>query len=541
MQPVAPSASGSTARQVSPDTLPKKCPTCIVCEEPLFDRRPVVVTDCPHRFHSHCTSTRRVDWQLADCRCTVCGTKATDVIEWFDKRYGSADLRCKLALLEACRHGYYSTVVKALNADPSLAKGLIGSGVYETGQALIHEAAAHGQVSIVDFLLGRGAAINLKNGIGDSPLLIAVSRGFVEVADLLLSRGAIGLHKAFSMAATQCDIHMLRELISHGAKVNCVLFYFLSDDFGIVPFHAIECCLAHSQDKVSNETLLELVNFLISQGSRVSTETLTLAGQKGRLEVVKYLIARGADVNGIVGKPLYAAVWHNQIEIVRELLCCGALVNKTFKAGKTVMHCASEKGYLEIVNLLIDANASVDPFVTVDGVNTHSPLCAAIGAGHEAVVRMLIERGAGLDIADHDGNTPLAAAIRSKNSVLFSLLLDSGADVNASGGLAIKTAIELRSCSVFVGLIKKGADVFGALDTGETPLEFAKRLNYKDEVRILYAVANAALLARAFAVFDPEMTAVEMSEVMDVDCLINRFHGIDLIYDRQDDSDESDT
>lgn len=230
----------------------------------------------------------------------------------------------------------------------------------------------------------------------------------------------------------------------------------------------------------------------MAQGARASINDLSLAVVGGRLEVVKLLIANGVDVNGCNGAPLCGAVMTNQIELVRELLRCGAMPDKT-DAGKTITCCAVEKGNLDIINLLIDAGGNVDPYMVVDGEKTCSPLCEAIHAGHEAVVRMLIERGAGVDIADRSGYTPLARAILAKNSALLRLLLDSGADVNALNGLAMKTAIMLRDCQAVEQLIEKGSNVFAALDTGETPLALANRLNRTDEARVIAAAASNAV------------------------------------------------
>ena len=61
---------------------------------------------------------------------------------------------------------------------------------------------------------------------------------------------------------------------------------------------------------------------------------------------------------------------------------------------------ASQLGHVEIVRLLLDAGEDPNRY-NPDGNHSHStPLHQAVIAGHDAVVRLLVERGAKLDIKD---------------------------------------------------------------------------------------------------------------------------------------------
>jgi ankyrin repeat protein len=73
---------------------------------------------------------------------------------------------------------------------------------------------------------------------------------------------------------------------------------------------------------------------------------------------------------------------------------------------------AAQHGYVEIVRLLLDAGEDPNRY-NPEGNHAHAtPLHQAIWAGHDAVVRLLVERGARLDIKDtiYQG-TPLGWAI----------------------------------------------------------------------------------------------------------------------------------
>jgi ankyrin repeat protein len=60
----------------------------------------------------------------------------------------------------------------------------------EKGEAGIHIVAARRDLTWLRFLIAQGADLNVSNGSGDTPLIIAARIGFAEGADALLARGA---------------------------------------------------------------------------------------------------------------------------------------------------------------------------------------------------------------------------------------------------------------------------------------------------------------------------------------------------------------
>lgn len=501
--------------------LPLDCPTCISCEGPLFDGRPVVVTGCKHRFHYNCHDRQSVDWQLADRKCSLCAAQGTSVIQWHDDRYGSRGLRTKLALLEASRVGNHAAVLSALAKNPSLAKKTIKSGVYETGEGLIHAAAAHGQSAIVNSVLDRGGDVNMQDYKGRSALKIAAEAGFVELAGMLIDRGAENIKDAFYTALFRADAKLLRELVNRGIDINNLLVAHVSDDFETNECTLLNVILHHLPGRVSDEAVFDSVRFLVSQGIKASMHDLCLAAVRGRVEVVRFFMANGLDVKGSA-IPVYSAVMSGQIELVRDFLSRGALPDLPCPLeGKTAIQCAAKNGFGDIIHLLIDAGAKVDPYVGDDGKTTLSPLCAAVRAGHYEIVKALIKRGARIDSVGRDRYTPLVWAILVKNNQLFDLLLESGADVNAHRGLAVKTAIVSGNYSALLRLIERGANISGVLDNGETPLVLANRLKRTKEARAIAARISAVQPnMRSYVVCD---SGSSLQQELDIKCLVQGF------------------
>jgi len=92
---------------------------------------------------------------------------------------------------------------------------------------------------------------------------------------------------------------------------------------------------------------------------------LGLACYFGQLEVARYLVMKGADVNipsnnGFHVYPIHSAVAGNYTDISRLLVNAGALVNVKQQAGATPLHSAAQNGNTDILILLLENGAEVN-------------------------------------------------------------------------------------------------------------------------------------------------------------------------------------
>jgi ankyrin repeat protein len=122
----------------------------------------------------------------------------------------------------------------------------------------------------------------------------------------------------------------------------------------------------------------------------------------GYLSTAETLVRRGARVDNIA-----AAAGLGRLEDAKRLL---ATANPASQHRALAL--AAQHGHVQIVRLLLDAGEDPNRYNPA-GNHAHStPLHQAVLAGHEAVVRLLVDRGARLDVQDtiHRG-TPLGWAI----------------------------------------------------------------------------------------------------------------------------------
>jgi ankyrin repeat protein len=133
---------------------------------------------------------------------------------------------------------------------------------------------------------------------------------------------------------------------------------------------------------------------------------LMIASFHGYSDIVRELLARGADVNVTDDdgtSALFGAVTRGHLDVVRQLTSHGANPNvMSQEAGKTALMMASQDGALEIVKDLLDHGAQIDAKATGEG---WTPLIWAVHSGHVEVVRELMNRGADTSITGHYGDS----------------------------------------------------------------------------------------------------------------------------------------
>lgn len=137
---------------------------------------------------------------------------------------------------------------------------------------------------------------------------------------------------------------------------------------------------------------------------------LYLALQDQSLRVAQVLMEAPAlkpDLRNLEGEtPLMMAALKGNVDIVRELIARGADVNMP---GWTPLHYAATGGQPEIIRILLEAHAYID----AESPNKSTPLMLAAQYGTEDSVRLLLEAGADPLLRNQLGLTAVDFARRS--------------------------------------------------------------------------------------------------------------------------------
>src|SRR5258708_6529117 len=182
---------------------------------------------------------------------------------------------------------------------------------------------------------------------------------------------------------------------------------------------------------------LVVVKKLLAGGARIDARdqrgrsALLAATQRNRVEVARFLIQEGANVNAkdfIQDSPYLYAAAEGRIEILKATLAADADLKDTNRYRGTGLIPAAHHGHVEAVKLLL---ATAIDKNHVNNLGWTALLEAVIlgdgGATHTEIVRLLVEAGASVNIADRDGVTPLAHARKSGYSGMVRILSAAGA------------------------------------------------------------------------------------------------------------------
>lgn len=247
--------------------------------------------------------------------------------------------------------------------------------------------------------------------------------------------------------------------------------------------------------------------------------------------IATLLLQHHADPNyaNIDGKtPLMAAAGVGDIELVRQLLHCGANVNAVENnrlppelahdpRGKTVLMWGTDSGNLDVVHLLLSAGAPVD----ARDAEGQSALIEACGIRQKPMVNLLLQHGARFD-RNRDSYPALSTAIRANDIPTSLKLLSLGLDPNTHdevGFTPLMDAAIQNNDAVASALIHHGAHVDARDHGGDSALMLAAYHGAVGVIRLLHQ-HGAGVDARNDRGETALITAAQEDQPKSITCLV---------------------
>ena len=277
----------------------------------------------------------------------------------------------------------------------------------------------------------------------------------------------------------------------------------------------------------------------IDAPTRSGETPLIAAIETGDHELVQLILQRGASVEARCADqitPLMHAVSHGYSNILELLLNSGAQIESA-TAGWTALHRAADMNNVAMVRLLLARGADIegrsprdflpkkhplarlgsdyddyDEVDASDGDEGWTALLRAATNGQEAMVRLLIEKGADIEARSPSNGTPLICAAEGNYGTIVEFLLQNGANVNAEDQFGWKplhrVMVSPRGEGTAQMLLSRGADINARCSYQKTPLHHAIEKRNDTMVSFLLT-AGADYEARDIAERTPLHTAIE--------------------------------
>jgi ankyrin repeat protein len=348
----------------------------------------------------------------------------------------------------ALRAGETVLMRAARTGNPRIARALLAHGANVNARESVQQqtalmwAVAQGHGEVTRILLESGADPRARSTSGFSPLLFAARSGDIASARVLLDAGVDVNEGApdgaspllIAVASAQEDVARL--LLERGANPN------QADTLGYAPLHATVWKPSAKEGLVRAHASVALVDALLSRGAdpdaRMVKDPPAVPGS--------YFFQQG-----LVGAtPYWLAAKSADVDIMRALAKGGASITLANKDGNTPLMVASglgqasgpgsvpEKALFEAVRTAIELGGDVNSL----NANGQTAAHGAAGAGFDAIIRLLAEHRAKLNVKDKRGQTPIAVARARNASETVSLLKSLGAEdassPEASGSAAPK-------------------------------------------------------------------------------------------------------
>ncbi|OHD55502.1 MAG: hypothetical protein A2Y33_11880 [Spirochaetes bacterium GWF1_51_8] len=307
-------------------------------------------------------------------------------------------------------------------------------------------AAKKGDIAAADAALKKGADINFRNTNGETALMTVVAAKNFKFADFLLKASADPNTKdknhitPLIRAVMNNDIKMVLLLLMCGANES------IRDKNGLNAYDWAKQFkydeIAEMLKRIYKDTLRESFIYSLTEGDVEDIEVigdalvkygfkfdytgfLAKAVELNSLSAVKILVGMGCDIEeeSDLGTPLTVACASGRLEIAKFLIDAGADINTVGNPGWNLLMFSINGENYEITELLVEKGVDINHH-DWDGV---TPIFYAVWKRDIDTIRLLLENGADVTVETKDGESLMSEARDTGDHEIIDLVEGYGA------------------------------------------------------------------------------------------------------------------
>jgi ankyrin repeat protein len=338
----------------------------------------------------------------------------------------------------------------------------------------LHVAAKHGLPVAAHMLVEKGATVDSRSPSNRTPLQVACQHRKLAVAAVLIEKGA---------DVNTCGPRP-RSPLMYASKDGFIeivdlLFKHNADPLVTMPnkkWSALHYACWYGHRTVAERLLAKDDSNLNKRDVKNALSPLAMAVKKGHEDVVKVVLRdRDAETSADEGAPVPAESQSNTPGTSERRHHTRIRLEVPNKLGHTMLAVAAQSGYAGIFEALVKAGANTGVTNSASGETLLMHICRS---GHLDVAQKLFDLRDNIlmDAADHNKETALHKASSGGHVSLVKLLIDKGATVNVKdkhSGTPLHRACEQGHLDVVRTLLQHGADATGRNSGAKNALHIA--------------------------------------------------------------------